>query len=98
MRSRVQGRGALPRLDLCAAGLSGDVGALFPEGAAHPPAAQAMLRVGRGALTAIALTHCPNMVCENISARGAADETVLSPDNHVSARGPRYRPSWMGQL
>ena len=50
VRSRLQGRGALPRLDLCAAGLSRRLGALLPEGAHHTAAAQAVLRVGRGAL------------------------------------------------
>ena len=42
----------LPRLDLCAAGLSRRLGALLPEGADDRAAPQAMLRVGRGAVTA----------------------------------------------
>ncbi len=48
----VRGRAALPRLDLCAAGLSRAVRALLPEGAAHRAAPQAVLRVGRGAVIA----------------------------------------------
>ena len=51
LRSRVQGGRPLPCLDLRAAGLSRRLGALLSEGADHPTAPQAVLRVGRGAVT-----------------------------------------------